>query len=307
MKYSPALLLCCVSLAGLLRAQNPDKIDQKRGSGDIPDAGVTEEGMADEKVQKLMGADGEVKGKTHPTGRTDLPRFCDFIGSARPSPMPPGTSGTFNVIAVLKGDGVISDASGVKLDYQRQQGPLSLGEPMWPTARPGKLAAAFEGRPVFEDTMVVSIPVTVVAGTPFGKYAVQAQVSANLSQGSNGGALGELKTTVTAVVEVAPATAALDVASRGPEAPSTTNAEAAAHDPKSAAHQSGSGAAPTAAMQARGQALAPEMVNGDDAQDPTSPTSPPRPPEKDGQSMLLMVGGGFLALLLIVLLLAKKR
>jgi hypothetical protein len=303
MNHIPALLLCCVTLTGLLQAQDPDRTE-KSGKGQHPEAGTTEEGFADEKAQQLAAGEGDMKGR--PTVRTDLVRFCDFIGSARPSPIPPGATGTFNVIAILKGDGVISDATSVTLDYQRKQGPLILGEPIWPAAKPGKLAAGFLGRPVFEDTMVVSIPVTVAPGTAFGNHAVLANVTANLTQGSNGVVIGEIKAMVNAAVNVGPASVLLNVPDRAasPEKAAAGNQATTGKHGEPTAGEVGK-PAPTA--QPTGQALTPAEPAGQGHDDPTPTPEGPRAPEKEGPSLLLLVGGGFAVLLLAVLLLAKKK
>lgn len=308
MKYIPALLLSCLGLAAALSAQDPDKAERIRKL-----AGAGEEAIADEKAQQAGENDGEVlDGKpAQPAVRSDLPRFCDFVGSTRPTPMSPGSAGTFHVIAVLKGDGVITDASQVNLDYQRQQGPILLGEPEWPAPKPGKLTTAFQNRPVFEDTMVVQIPVNVVAGAAFGKYPVTATVRAVLSQGSNGNAIGELKTQVNALVQVGETVVVAPMPPRHATTPPPTPA-AAVDD---------AGKRPTAAAPSPAPTRPQPVPQPDAHVEPARPSAPaaagdgqpgpsaaPAAPEKDGsQSLLLLVGGGFVVLVGIALLLARKK
>lgn len=306
MKHSTALLLFCLTLATPLLGQDPDKVERKVPPREEPSAaGVTESGDADATAQKLANEGEMIDGKARPNVRSDLPRYCDLMGAVRPSPVAPGTTGTLNIIAILKGDGVITDTSSVSLDYPRQQGKFTLGEPIWPAPHPGQLAKAFLGRPVFEDTLVVSIPITVAADTSYNTHAVHVNVSAVLTQGSNGGVIGELKTQVNASVLVGPASPLLAVPGGARDANAASTPRAAGDSGKvGATNEVVRPKTDGAAVQ--GQLLPPTANPPEPRREPT-PASDAPPPAEGGQSLMLMVGGGFAVLVLLVVLLARKK
>lgn len=133
-----------------------------------------------------------------------LSTFCVITPATRPSRVAPGESADFFLVLSLMDTHVIPGTGKVELAYQRQQGPIALGDWQIDPPAPGRLAKAFHDRPVYENTTKIRLPITVQPDARHGKYPIRLKVTAEIANGQSGSLVGKFFEEVTHEVHVGP-------------------------------------------------------------------------------------------------------
>ncbi len=237
--------------------------------------------------------------------RSGASNYCRFIASIRPARLLPGQTGTMYVVASLQGQAVLTAPAPLQVTSPAQQGIVTLGAPTFHPAEPGRLAKGYLGVPVYDNTAILEIPVTVAANAPIGqKQAVNVDLKFDLYDGVTTQVVGRFVDRAVAEVEVgrsADPSVSMPVveqqgapvdAARSERAPVAGDGDSVGVRPSALA---GDAAVPAPAPAATVEPQPRDMV-----------TEGPPAPEGGGSTHLLLLGGGALVLLLVVMLVRRK-
>ena len=268
------------------------KLAQKRERSDTE---IIESGeMAPEELRnmrKLRGSRGQ----------------CRFVASVRPPQLLPGQTGTLLITAILQGHSVLTAPAQVVMTPRPNGNSLQYGDLTARPARVGTIHEAFRGRPVYENTAVFEVPVTLAQNAKLGDKAPLAlELEFDIHDGQTGQVTGRYIEQVKAQVEVAPH---VDPQVEGRQA----RDEEPPVEPAPVAPLEGGDEAP-AAVAGGESALSGVATNAVAEEAPAAPPAgagaadalPPIPAAEGGSSWLLPVGGGA-ALVVLLLLLARKK
>ena len=235
--------------------------------------------------------------------------YCRFSASVSPSKLLPGQSGTLKVLAALQGNTVMPAPAPMELVAPAQQGALVLGPMQAQPAAAGRLAAAYLGRPVYDNYAIFEVPVTMAADAAMGsKHIASVDMKFDLFDGGTAQPIGRFLDRVALEIEVG---AAPDPAVKGFAAPIAEPAPETAPSPTTNAPTS----TPDAAGPAKPSPLTGNVVVPDNlaepaaaAGDPAEVGDAPAPVVQPsaGLPMPLLVGGGAALLLVVAMLLRRK-
>jgi hypothetical protein len=231
---------------------------------------------------------------------------CRFVAVCRPPKLLPGQSGTLIISAILQGKSVLPSPLQMTMTPRVKLGSVSIGNLVAHPALPGTIAKAYLGRPVYENTAVFEVPVTMGKDVKIGeKTSVTVDLQFDVYDGDSGRALGRYIERVTTDVDVAPH---VDPPIAGRQAKQedepepvavapteTTDSEAAANPDSKAMSGTAAVVVPT---------VAPEPVDVDESA--TSGELPPTDGDSLSISIMLTVVGGALLLGIIALRMRKK-
>lgn len=306
-----ALLVVLPFFATAVAAQKPDRGKQEvleaggeedaRGKGDGPDLSK----MTPEERLEYGARRGGARG--HVT----------FVAACRPDKLLPGETGTLLITAILQKSSVLRAPAQVSVIPVKSASAVEIGTL---TARPpqvGRLAPAFIGRPVYENTAVFEAPITMGAGAPIGQtQTVAVDLKFDVYNGETGTAMLRTTERVTATVQVAPnPNPAVDRAGPPVEAPPSEVPQPV---------DDGAGDTPVPSEPERDVQPAVEPMHGTagvvpqnapqpEPEEPaTSENGPPLPDSAPidnsggGLPIGLIAGGGALLVLIVLLLLRRK-
>lgn len=219
----------------------------------------------------------------------------------------PGQSGTLLVTATLQGAAVIPSPPPIELTAPAQQGMATLGALAVHPADVARLAPAYTGRPVYDNYMVLELPVTLSPEAQIGKKVpVVIDLKFDLYDGASAQPIGRFVDRATAEIEVG--------TEPNPQV-SLPSAAGSAPAPVEAV-----GAVAASAPQAKDPAAAnPAAVGGNALSSP--PQAPATPDlavaggdeanlsdltESEGLPLWPLVAGGGLVVALVLLLARKK-
>ncbi|MFT7536033.1 MAG: hypothetical protein ACI85K_001987 [Hyphomicrobiaceae bacterium] len=130
---------------------------------------------------------------------------CRFVATCRPPKMLPGQSGVMMITAILSGQSVLPAPLQMQLTPRVQPGAVAIGSLSPRPALPGTIAKAYLGRPVYENTAVFEVPVTMGNDAKLGSKALIAvDLQFDIYHGDTGQTIGRFIERVTTDVEVAP-------------------------------------------------------------------------------------------------------
>lgn len=291
----------------LLAAIAPCQVEEA-GSPDVRAA----EGERGGKEGPLKGVKGEVP-EENLTPEQRLARnvtsgasaYCRFSASVTPAKLLPGQSGTLKVLAALQGNTVLPVPAPMELVAPSQQGALALGPMVAQPAAPGRLAAAYLGRPVYDNYAIFELPVTMAADAAMGsKHIASVDMKFDLYDGSSAQPIGRFMDRVSLEIEVGrvPDPAVQGFAPTAPEPDATANAAPAAapaSKPDATASAKPNSLAGTVVVPEAAPAVAAEP--GEVGDGPAPVVQPGA-----GLPLPLLVGGGGVLLLVVALLLRRK-
>jgi hypothetical protein len=132
---------------------------------------------------------------------------CRFEVSVAPGKLMAGQSGTATVVMVLESDSVLESAADLRLvppaAGHANESLLALGLAAVQPPRPSHLAAAYRGRHVYDNCVVVEIPITMAATAPFGStQSIDLEARFRLNEGATGRSFGEFSYPLTIACEV---------------------------------------------------------------------------------------------------------
>lgn len=234
---------------------------------------------------------------------------CRFVASMRPPKLLPGQSGTLLITAILQGRSVMPAPSQVSMKPQVSK-TVQVGSLMARPAPVGTIHEAYRGRPVYENTAVFEVPVTITQAAKLGdKVRVGVELEFDIYDGRTAQAVGRFIENVQTDVEVAPH---LDPQVQGRAMRESKAAEAQPVEPLSG---SGVGNVATGGSDDKAEAMggSANAAAAPELQDPVEPASqgadddlPVTATDEGGFPTVLIIGGGAFLLVIVLLLMRKK-
>ena len=305
------LLLRTCAAAAILAVLIPAQVEEVGGESDVRGAEI-ERRMKEGKGQR---GEGEKENEENLTPEQRLARnvtsgagaYCRFQASLVPAKLLPGQSGMLKVLATLQGNAVIPAPAPMEMVGLMQQGSVVLG-PLSPLpAEPGRLAAAYLGRPVYDNYAIFDVPVTMAADAPLGsKHVAAVDMRFDLYDGNTAQTIGRFVDRVSLTIEVG---AVPDPQVRGLAAPDAAPAAVAPAAAPPAAAPSVGAAGGAANLPVDGQVRTPEPATNAPAAAVEAPAGDGPVPSADGAEgvpMPLLLGGGVALAVLGILLLRRK-
>lgn len=305
------LLLRTCAAAAILAVLIPAQVEEVGGESDVRGAEI-ERRMKEGKGQR---GEGEKENEENLTPEQRLARnvtsgagaYCRFQASLVPAKLLPGQSGMLKVLATLQGNAVIPAPAPMEMVGLMQQGSVVLG-PLSPLpAEPGRLAAAYLGRPVYDNYAIFDVPVTMAADAPLGsKHVAAVDMRFDLYDGNTAQPIGRFVDRVSLTIEVG---AVPDPQVRGLAAPDAAPAAVAPAAAPPADAPSVGAAGGAAKLPVDGQVRTPEPATTAPAAAVEAPAGDGPVPSADGAEgvpMPLLLGGGVALAVLGILLLRRK-
>ena len=237
---------------------------------------------------------------------------CRFVATMRPPKLLPGQSGTLIVTAILQGKSVMQAPSPVEMTPRVSPGFATLGALSARPAPMGTIHQGYLGRPVYENTAIFEVPVSVSSSVKLGETVpVAIDLEFDIYDGDSTRVVGRfierVQTTFSVAQHVDPPVAPAAAAAESVEDDAPAQSSARDGSPVPAAPSSVASGSPDiltgAAATPAPEPEAKQQVAGDDGQD-----EPPMPvaPAAGSSSYLLYLGGGIL-LMVVLLSVARKR
>lgn len=236
---------------------------------------------------------------------------CRFVTTVRPAKLLPGQSGTLLITAILQGHSVLTAPAQVLMTPRPNGNTVQFGDLTARPARVGTIHEAFRGQPVYENTAVFEVPITMSSSAQLGDRAALAlELEFDIHDGKTGRVTGRYIEQVQAQVEIAPVVdpvvegrqvreerpaAAAPVVSPGAD---MSSVDAAAAGGRSDGEALGGAASPVVPASASPQEPAPATEVED--------ALPPIPAAETGASWLMPVAGGAVLLILLLRFSRKK-
>lgn len=233
--------------------------------------------------------------------------MCRFHASVTPPRLLPGQTGVLRIVASLQGDAVIPAPAPLEVLASPQQGPVLLGGHEIRPAGIGQLAKGYLGRPVYDNYLVLEMPVTLGNEAELGKkHQVKVDMKFDLYSGTSATPIGRFLDHATAEIEVgASPVPAVDRTAR-PRSDENREQEAPLPAPRGGVLGN---EPPTATGPIRGNVVvpseAPADTGGIDAGRDAGEL--PGPGTSDDGIPPFLLFGGMALLLAVVLLLARRR
>ena len=231
--------------------------------------------------------------------------YCRFVGAVRPAKLMPGQSGTILVTALLQGAAVLPAPAPLEMVSQAQQGIVSLGGMTMRAAEPGRLAAGYLGRPVYENYALLEIPVTMSAEAKLGqKHSINIEFKFDIFDGASAQPIGRFLDHAVAEVEVG---LAPDPAVAGGIARPEATPAASIATPIEAPQPAKPANPVTRDAVAGGNPVVPAEVVPQPSVESAHAGSAPSPEAAEGDLPIvpIAIGGGLL--LVVVVLLARRK
>jgi hypothetical protein len=236
------------------------------------------------------------------TLREGLERYAAPVVAVRPGRLAPGQNGELHLILALQGSTVLRPDGHFRLDYASEQGPVSLGGWTPRPPAPATLAKAFAGQAVYDNTMVVVVPIAVAADAPHGPARVTLTVESDVFDGDSGELRGRFGATAQGDVTIgAPLPKPIPQARAAAPGPSVPGGATGGSTTTRIDDREGVRTAPVAGIDAREPDADPDVVA------PDRPTSPSALPGGQGSIIWIGAGSGVVILLLVLAMLVRRN
>ncbi len=233
------------------------------------------------------------------TGR----EYCATLPGTTPRRLAPGQDGVCTIVLALQSKAVIQTTTEFRVAYAEHQEPVTLGAWLRRPAARSRLYARYRETPVYDNTVVIEVPIRIGAHASHGSYPIRFEITTQLHDGDAGEALAQYSEAVSCNVEVGPALPeplASPSAAEPPVAPETSPAPGEAT------------ATPAAPPEAMGSELSPvvftdlEMLPTTAAADGAAPAAL-LPGELDDASELWWLGAAAALVVALAALLLRRR
>jgi hypothetical protein len=301
----------------------PAQREGERPARPDPTGEISEQGESDVKIVEGRGTKEEMlraQEKAEEANLTPEERLarhvthgaqahCRLVTSMKPAKLMPGQTGTMTIAAMLQGRAVIPTTSPLEMLSTGQPGPYSVGAMLVRPAENGRIEKGYLGRPVYENYMVVDVPVTMAGDAQVGKKAVVAvDLKFDLYDGTSAMPIGRFIERATYEVEIG---SAADPAVRGsgPAAQPTVDATPG-RDTVPAPAVRKPDADTAAPLQATPVPVSPPTPAADtlptNASTPSAPVGTPMTDE-EGLPPVLLVGAGAVLIVVLLLVFGRKK
>lgn len=239
--------------------------------------------------------------------------FCTFVATPKPARLMPGQSGVIVVTAILKGQAVLPSPAPLELVSPPTQGLITLGSLAFRPAEPGRLAAGYVGRPVYDNWAIFEVPVTMGAGAVVGrKVPVGLELKFDLFDGTSAQPIGRFLDRANTEIEVGQSADPSVAGGMKPAVPPAAGpgVSAPTGEPKTASTDADAGTRkpPETRIEAAPSLVAPDRPQPEHAAAPqTTPAPAPGVTDEEGGLPLPLMLGGGTALLALVLLFARRK
>ncbi|MCK5940650.1 MAG: hypothetical protein KAI24_01675 [Planctomycetes bacterium] len=301
-------------LAAFVSLFSPAVVAQEGGT-DVPTKLQNERKKLAEKrdFEQAQLAEMTPEERLEATKRRGARGQCRFVTAMRPPKLLPGQTGTMLITAILQGRSVLPAPSQVKMSPVQGGGPVQLGSLIARPAERGRIHEGYLGRPVYENTAVFEVPVTMGEGAKLGDRAnVAIELEFDIYDGRTAQVVGRFQERVTTQVEVgAHLDPPVEGRSASPSRPAETTPDVAEPTGDAIEPDGDAGREQPEALTGSASPVG-EDVPEDDGGDATPGSSagagdlPLESAGEGGLPTMLLVGGGVF-LLVIVLLLARKK
>lgn len=238
--------------------------------------------------------------------RRDARGQCRFVAACRPPKLMPGESGTLLITAILQGAAVLPAPLQMIMTPRVKPESVAIGDMMARPAQPGVLAKGYLGRPVYENTAILEVPITMGNTAKVGsKQPVAMDLQFDIYDGTSAQVVGRFVERVATDIEVGKYIDPV-VAGRTPKAAPEENKAVKVSEPA---------VAPEKATDVKPVEYKPTPVNVPQPVDDTNEADVPEPvesgdlptTEEEGGMPFMLVGGLGVFLLLIVALMMRKK
>ncbi len=278
---------------GGIRSVDVEVVEKGGAEGFDPETGA-KMGFKLDKAAQIMTARGH----------------CRFDGSVQPRRLLPGQSGRLLVTMMLEGDSVLASPEG--LTVSSAAGSLALSAWKLLPATVGRIAAAYRGRPVYDNWAVIEGTVTMPTEARLGeKRNIVLQVELDLHSGSSAAFLGHFVESVTIPCEVGvtanPMVSGVIPAGTGTEpAARPIQTDADATSPTVPAPQATAANTTTQAAEVTDPVAAQTQPAGE-AELGLSAELAPSVEESTKDNMLIVGGGAAVLILVVAVFLLRRR
>jgi hypothetical protein len=244
--------------------------------------------------------------------RRDAKGHCRFVAACRPAKLMPGESGTLLISAILQGSAVLPAPLQMTMTPRVPAESLAVGDMIVQPAEPGVLAKGYLGRPVYENTAIIEVPVTMGSSAQIGsKQSFAVDLQFDIYDGTSTQIVGRFLERVSTEIEVGqhidPAVAGRSNQSNG-RGEQPEPADKGAQEPVSvtppATPSEGSAALSGAAASVAGGENAPAKTPATTVEDDQGTLPPPVPTQN---SYLLFAAIGLPMLILVILILMRRK
>ena len=130
--------------------------------------------------------------------------YCRFNVSCRPAQLLPGQSGVVMIVASLLGSAVLPAPLNLTVTSRIPSNTVAMGDFSARPAPIGTMSAAYLGQPVYENTVVLELPVTMGSSLTLGdKQSVSADLQFDIYDGESGQPVGRFIERVSTDVLIA--------------------------------------------------------------------------------------------------------
>jgi hypothetical protein len=238
---------------------------------------------------------------------------CRFVAACRPPKLMPGQSGTLLITAILQGQSVLPAPLQMTMTPRVPGDLVTVGTLAAHPAEPGTIAKAYIGRPVYENTAVFEMPITMAATAKLGqKQPVAVDLQFDVYSGESGQAVGRFVERVSTDIEVAPYVEPAVSGRATPKAQDAAQPVPVAPAASSSDPEQSDASASKPANDAMGGVALPVPAPGAGPEEVPEPQStggselPPTGSEGGGVPGMLIVGGVAFLLVIVLLLMRKK-
>ena len=326
LSYVCCLLVATAATTALAPCQVPGRPGQKPPAKQGQERGGSADQQAGELRRRKMQAAMEQEErenieweKLSPEERlsrrvvTGASSYCRFQASCKPAKLLPGQSGTLMVVAILQGSAVLPSPAPVEVMPRQGVTPVSLGTLRVRPAERGQLAKAYVGQPVYDNTAIFEVPVTMSSDAKLGeKHLVSLDLKFDLYDGNSGQPVGRFIDRVATNIEVG-AVPNPTIQGGGASAANNVDTASTARVVKPVAVGGGDTPTVNTARTADVDGAVEQAASGDANQvEPVAPalgggSQPPVADDsEDGLPIGLIAGGGLFVVAILVLLLRRK-
>lgn len=302
------LTALAIALPGQNRDPDAEAVRDKRGvtkqlnpgGDDGEDKSATEDGKAIKMSPEEIANAGVRRGAGS---------LCKLYLHTKPARLMPGQSGIVIITAALGGQAVLPSPAPIELASPLQQGAVTLGNLQVAPAKLGQgTAAAYIGRPVYDNTARIEMPITVASNAVVGtSLNVAVELRFELFDGKSGQSIGKFLDRAMGQVEVGPSH---DPDVRGGYTPPTAAPTAGDVVGSGDDAANGGAAKPTVPKEGVGAAEPLPVVAPPPEAKPEQEAAPSGPLDvnaEGGVPSMLLIGGGALLGAVVLLLVGKRK
>ena len=237
--------------------------------------------------------------------------YCRFNVSCRPAQLLPGQSGVLMIVASLLGKAVLPAPLNLSVTPRIPANSVAMGDFLAHPAPIGTMSSAYLGQPVYENTVVLEVPVTMGSTLTLGeKQPVSADLQFDIYDGESGQPVGRfierVSTDVLIAAHLDPAVAGSDRKDEVPAGGAKVAADTVIDPLPSAENQKVSEAKKDGAMGGTAARVVEEVIEAEEIGESTPDESLPIADSGVG-SYWSSLGAGFAVFFVVIVFLMMRK